>query len=65
MINFQHPAFPDLNNFCNEHLYTTLLSPFRAVDSKGTRKHENRQPKLLKTTVYINFPLIGMFGIHL
>ena len=37
MINFQRPAFPDLNNFCNEHLYTKLLSQFRAVNSYGTR----------------------------
>ena len=34
---FQRPAFPDLNNFCNKHLYTKLLSQFRAVHSYGTR----------------------------
>ena len=31
MINFQRPAFPALNNFCNKHLYTKLLSQFTAV----------------------------------
>ena len=33
MINFQRPAFSDRNNFCNKHLYTKLLSQFRAVQS--------------------------------
>ena len=28
MIDFQRPAFPELNNFCNKHLYTKLLSQF-------------------------------------
>ena len=38
MKNFQESlAFLDLNNFCNKHLYTKLLSPFRAVHSYGTR----------------------------
>ena len=36
MINFQCPAFPGLNNFCNKHLYMELLPQFRAV-SYGTR----------------------------
>ena len=31
MINFQRPAFPALNNFCNKHLYTKPLSQFTAV----------------------------------
>ena len=31
MINSQRPAFPALNNFCNKHLYTKLLSQFTAV----------------------------------
>ena len=31
MIYFQRPAFPALNNFCNKHLYTKLLSQFTAV----------------------------------
>ena len=31
MINFQRPAFPALNNFCNKHLYMKLLSQFLAV----------------------------------
>ena len=34
---FQRPAFPDLNNLCNKHLYTKLLSQFWAVHSYGTR----------------------------
>ena len=37
MIIFQLPAFPDLNNFCNKHLYTKLLSHFRAVHIYETR----------------------------
>ena len=36
MINFHGPAFPGLNNFCNNHLYTELLPQFRAV-SYSTR----------------------------
>ena len=31
MINFQRPAFLDLNNFHNKHLYIKLLSQFRVV----------------------------------
>ena len=31
MINFQCPAFLDVNNFCNKHLFTKLLSQFLAV----------------------------------
>ena len=31
MINFQCPAFLDVNNFCNKHLFTELLSQFLAV----------------------------------
>ena len=31
MINFQRPAFPELNNFCNKHLYAKLLSQFIAT----------------------------------
>ena len=31
MINFQRPAFPDLNNFCNKYLYTKLLLSLSAL----------------------------------
>ena len=31
MINLQCPAFLDVNNFCNKHLFTKLLSQFTAV----------------------------------
>ena len=47
MINFQHPAFPDLNNFCNKHLYTELLSQFRAVQTYGTRNIRTGQQNCL------------------
>ena len=47
MINFQRPAFPDLNNFYNKHLYTELLSQFRAV-SYGTRNTRTGKQNLLK-----------------
>ena len=31
MINFQCPAFLDVNNFCNKHFFTKLLSQFTVV----------------------------------
>ena len=42
MINFQRPAFPDVNNFCNKHLSTKLLSQFRAVHSYAYRLATSR-----------------------
>ena len=48
MINFQHPAFPDLTNFCYKHLYTKPLSPFRAVHSYSTRDNGTGQQNYLK-----------------
>jgi len=47
MVNFQRPAFPGLNNFCNKHLYTGLLSQFRAV-SYGTRNTRTSKQNFLK-----------------
>ena len=40
MIHFQRPAFADLTNFCNKHLYMKLLSQFRAVRRYGSRTQE-------------------------
>ena len=48
MINFQRPAFPDLNSFCNKHLYTKLLSQFRAVHSYSTRNTRTGKQNCLK-----------------
>ena len=47
-VNFQHPAFWDLNNFCNEHVYTKLLSQLRAVHSYGTRNTRTGKQTCLK-----------------
>ena len=48
MINFQNPAFQDLTNFCNNHLYTKPLSQFRAVRSYGTRNTRTGKQNCLK-----------------
>ena len=64
MINCKRPVSPDLNNFCNKRLYTKLLSQFNDVYSYGSA-NKNRQTKLLKTTVHINFILVGLFRIPL
>ena len=64
MINCKCPVFPDLNNFCNKHLYTKLLSQFNDVYSYGSG-NKNRQTKLLKTTVHKNFIFVGLFRIPL
>ena len=42
------PAFPDLTSFCYKHLYTELLSKFRAVQSFGTRNTRTGQQNYLK-----------------
>ena len=47
-VIFQHPAFLDLNNFCNKHVYTKLLSQFRAVHSYGTRNTRTGKQTCLK-----------------
>ena len=68
MINIQRPAFPDLTNFCNKHLYMKLLSKFRAVQYLRHQKHKNRRTKLRKTTVDKFYPcwqINGLFRIHL
>ena len=48
IINFQHPAFPDLTNVYNKHLYTKLLSQFRAAHSYGTRNTRTGKQNCLK-----------------
>ena len=45
---FQCPAFPDLTNFCNKHLYKNLLSQFRAVHRYGTRNTRTGKQNCLK-----------------
>ena len=64
MINFQSPAFPDLNNFCNKHLHKKLLSQAELYIAMALETQE-RLTKLLKTTVHINFILNGLFCTHL
>ena len=64
MINFQHPAFLDLHNFCNEHVYMKLLCQFRAVHSYGTRNTRTGKQTCLKV-LYTNFILVGLCNIHL
>ena len=51
MINFQRPVFPGLNNLCNKHLYTVLLSQFRAVSyrTRNTKTGKQNFLKLLYT----------------
>ena len=58
IINLQNPSFPDLDNYSNN----------TSVPSYAELRHQklkNRQTKLLKTTVHINFILVGPFGIYL
>ena len=58
IINLQNPLFPDLKNYCNN----------TSVPSYAQLRHQklkNRQTKLLKTVVHINFILVGLFGIYL
>ena len=48
MIIFQLPAFPDLNNFCNKHLYRKLLCHFRALHIYETRNARTGEQTCLK-----------------
>ena len=52
MINFESPAFPDLNNFCNKTIiinwYMKLWSQLRAVHSYSTRNTRTGQQNCLK-----------------
>ena len=48
MINFQRPAFPNLEIFCNKLLHTKLLCQFWAVHSYGTRNTRTRKQNCLK-----------------
>ena len=65
MVNFQSPAFPDLNNFCNKHLHKKLLSQFRAVHSYGTRNTRKANKTAKKLVVHINVILDGLCRTHL
>ena len=51
MINFQSPAFPDLNNFCNKHLHKKLLSQAELYIAMALETQE-RLTRLLKTTFF-------------
>ena len=64
MINFQRPAFPDLTNFCNKHLYMKLLSQFRAVHCYGSRNTRKGKQNCLRL-LHKSFILIGLFRIPL
>ena len=64
MINFQRSAFPDLTSFCCKHLFTMLLSQFRAVYSYGTRNTRTGKQNYFKLS-FTNFILFGLFRIHL
>ena len=59
MINLQNPVLPDLNNYCNTWCNTELYIAIRH------QKLKNRQTKLLKTTIRINFILVSLFGFLL
>ena len=54
IINLQNPAFPDLKK-----LLFVITFQYQAMHSYGTRN--SRKTKLLKTTVHINFILVGFF----
>ena len=41
MINFQLPAFPDMNNFCNKHLYMNN-SELYIVTALETQEQANK-----------------------
>ena len=64
MINFQRSAFPDLTSFCCKHLFTRLLSQFRAVYSYGTRNTRTGKQNYFKLS-FTNFILFGLCRIHL
>ena len=48
MINCKCPVFPDLNNFCNKHLYTKLLSQFNDVYSYCSAETKTGKQNCLK-----------------
>ena len=59
-IDFQRPAFQDLNNFCTKHLYEKLLSQFRALHSYRTRNTRTGKQNCLRLLLHINFILAGL-----
>ena len=48
-MNFQRLAFPDVNNFCNKHLNTKLLSHFKAVHSRAKTCYNKTLSSVLKS----------------
>ena len=58
IINLQNPAFPNLKNYCYNISVPSQYIPM-------TLETQEQANKLLKTTIHMNFILVGLIGIHL